>query len=259
MMLATTRGWSIRNSTRMAAALICLMAAGTSRGDVVVFDAVSSPTLQGSPAGTPGRSFLGQAFNAADPGVPLAISGFNMIFYSNVTATYNDLRLNVQFYNSFDSTAAGGVFSNPAGSVQTFDLGSGTLPQGFYNFTSTVPFATPIALSGGLNGHGVVFNFQVDTGNGLVNTDDVTTAIRTDTNPLTVGSIPLPGPNFGYYRNASGRTDFNFNPGDRRMPGPNSALAIQLYAVPEPGSMILLAVGAVILPALRARRRAARP
>jgi hypothetical protein len=53
----------------------------------------------------------------------------------------------------------------------------------------------------------------------------------------------LPPPRLGFFRNASQRPDFNFDPGDLRyLQGSNSnAIAIRLYAAaPEPTHSVYL-------------------
>jgi hypothetical protein len=86
----------------------------------------------------------------------------------------------------------------------------------------------------------------------MADTDNLTTIYATAP-PDCRGSNPSSD---GYWRNASGRTDFNFDSSDlRAITGGNSALPVQLYAVGvrEPSTLILFAVAFGFLAAKQPR------
>ncbi len=193
-----------------------------------VFDAITN--VVGFSAVAPTRTFMGQPFDAANPGTPLVINQLDIVLYSATAQNYSSgLALNIQFWDTFDGTATP-IFSTPVSSVQTFTFFPFTTQAGF-GYLITVNWNVPVSISGFSN-LGVTFNWQGDTGSGLTTTDNLTTAVRGGPGapPIAVGDVPLAPPNLGYYRNASGRVDFNFNASDGRNIGANSALAIRLFS-----------------------------
>jgi len=233
----------------LAAAVTIPASAGT------VFDSTAQDGL--FLLGTPGRTWVGQPFTAADPGYPLKISSVTAWFAATQAMSFTDFVMSVQLWDSFNPFAAS-VFSSPVGSVQSQSYGALSV-NAFEIYAATVVFAQPLALTG-LSGHGVAINFQVNTGSGLTVTENVSVPGRATSaaGAFPVGTVPLPGPSYGYYRNASGRTDFNFASSDLYTAGSWSALAIELdAAVPEPATFFGVGGSVVgLLLVARARRRA---
>lgn len=228
----------------MALSLAFLPAA---QAGTLVFDTISgNPDI--SVGGTP-RTYMGQDFNAADPGGPLLIERVLVLMGSTATQSYTNIRASVQLWDTYGIDP---VYAIPAGSVHRFDLGPMSLAA-FFAYDVDLVFPTPIPMTG-LNLHGIAINFQGDTGAGLFDTDNLTTIVRYGAVPIAVGSNPSVD---GYWRNASGRTDFNFDLSDFRFfTGGNSALALQIYAtgVPEPSTFALAGFAALAFFTRRSRR-----
>jgi hypothetical protein len=235
------------------------------------------------------RQFMGQAFNAADPGQALQITRleFYAVYDGSIAGVnFTERAVRVQFWNTSNNANSGSslVFSDPAGGVRTTLLGAYTVPTPDPGFTSikrltSIGFSTPVSLSS-LTNLGVTINLQGDNGdgNGLRNSNTLSTAVRALAVPL-VGSIPAftadPRNNTGYYRNAtrplaSYNSDFNFVGSDLRdaggadpASGANSALAIRLYAlapavtIPEASTLAMLAPGLLFAAGAIVRRRRA--
>lgn len=194
-----------------------------------IFDTVTNVTSYS--AATAPHTYMGQAFNLASAS---PITAMQIELASLSATSYTNLEVRVQFWNTFNS-ATNPVFSSPAGPVYTFNLGPANLAlNNVYDIT--LPFTTPIVLTG-TNNHGVTINFRGNTGAGMADTTNLTTAIRggAGSPAFAAGSVPLPAPAYGYYRNATGRTDFNFDSGDARSIGDNSAVLIILFTgAPDP-------------------------
>jgi hypothetical protein len=81
--------------------------------------------------------------------------------------------------------------------------------------------------------NGVVVNFQGDKGSGLETSNDLTSLLRFGSDPIVVGSNPLPN-SYGY-RNVGGQTTFNHPHSDSRtFEESNEGMALQLYATTDP-------------------------
>jgi hypothetical protein len=203
------------------------------------------------------RTYTGQAFSA-DPAFPysnLIVNRMTVGLLSVSAANYKSIKFNVSFWDNFDPSATS-VFSNL---VTSFNVSAGavnTTANTFY----TVPFSFGDVAFTGLNNHGVSISFKGDTGSGLVNTDNLTSAIRTSPSvPISVGSNAASN---GYYVNTSGRTDANFTSSDLDASAPYLALGITLgydapaptsTAVPEPFTVVGTIVGGAA--ALRMRKK----
>ncbi len=199
--------------------------------DVLVFDSFTGADSYTTTTGSP-RTFMGYAFNAADPGVPLQITKLTVyIAYTGTTATtYNSLRVNFQLWNDFAS-ASSPVFSNGVSGGPFFaDLaGPITLNPNTYSPVD-ITLGSPVPMTDLVN-NGYAVNIQGDTGSGLASNDFLTSLLRYGANPIAVGSSPIPGTSYGY-RNASGLTNFNFNSSDLRgfASVSNQATVFKLYA-----------------------------
>ncbi len=216
-------------------------------------------------SGTEPRTYMGDAFtnNSLPAGTTsFQITSLTIYLGSVAAANYNNIVDRIQFYNTVTPTAAN-VFSNPAGPLLTINLGPlVAAANSFYTFNVTL--ATPITLIGGAGTNwGFVQNFQGDTGTGLADNTNLTSLITYNVNggyaagQITTGTAP----NQGYYRNASGRTDFNFASTDSRTLGQNSqgiGIIIRGNAVvPEPSTtaLFVLSGAGLAFAAVRARRR----
>lgn len=177
-------------------------------GDPVVYDSTGGTfTVSTSQP----NSYIGGAANFDGPGPQVDISSIDVFMASLAATTYTNIRIRVQFWDTY--TAAGTpVYSNVAGTVLQADTGPVTTVASTVS-TLTINLPTPLRLNS-LNAKGFAVNFQGDTGAGLADTSNLVTAIAVNGAP-TVGTSAV-GAGNGFYRNASGRTDFNFIPTDLR-------------------------------------------
>ncbi|HWU53679.1 MAG TPA: hypothetical protein VN153_12795 [Tahibacter sp.] len=182
---------------------------GAPRGaDPVVYDATgTSLTITSS---TP-RTYIGGVANIAGAGPQVDVSSVDVSLASAAAVSYTNIRARIQFWDAY-AAAGTPVFSNAAGAVIEADLGPQTLAaNNVYTITLNLP--TPLRLNS-LNAKGFAVNFQGDTGAGLVDDTNLTTAL-TYGSAQPVGTSAAGNGN-GFYRNASGRTDFNFLSTDAR-------------------------------------------
>jgi hypothetical protein len=201
--------------------------------EVLVFDTANAPNYWYSDQ-TP-RTYMGEPFNADDPGLPLQITGVDFFMRSVSTQTFSGgICISIQFWEDFDASI-NPVFSNPAGDVQRFTIQGPFPSEANKYYIIPVVFTTPITFSN-LTNNGFSINYQGDNGSGCTDTNDLTSLIGYTDPPfisyIRVGSIPLSTPQLGFYQNASGRTDFNFSPSELRVfSGKNyNAIAIKIYA-----------------------------
>lgn len=202
--------------------------------EVLVLDTFSGAPLLSVTGGLP-RTVMGDPFDAADPGVPLKITRVELYLASTAEQTYsNGLCARVQFWNEFNA-AASPVFGGPAGRVYELRVDGpvALLPNVYVVVSGALVPGAPLS---DLTGNGVGVNFQGDNGSGCEDSDTLTALLRYAEEPaeapIAVGAVPLAPPHLGYYRNAAGRTDLNFEPTDLRwVTGTNSnAVAMRLYA-----------------------------
>lgn len=201
--------------------------------EVLVLDTVTN--APGLTTGSSPRSYMGDPFNAADPGGPMQISTIEFYMVSTVAQTFsNGLCLRIQFWENFDG-AVNPVFSTAVSGVRVFTVpGPISLNANAYYIITGTP-STPLTFAN-LANNGFAINYQGNSGSGCTDTNNLTSLIRCVEEPgeapIAVGSIPLAAPTLGYYRNASGLTSFNFNSSDLyAVSGTNSnAVAIRLYA-----------------------------
>ena len=234
-----------------------MLAGPAAHAQTLVYDGVSGA----NPAAiTATRTYSGQAFTiSGNAGSSAAIQQVNVTLYNTGTTAYANTRVRVQFFGGFNSSTSP-VFSAPLGATQVFVFGS--VAAGSGQITASVPVNGTITLQTGTT-YGIGFNWQASTdGTNFFDTDDLSVAGRdTGSTAITNGSNQSPSSNGGpgYYRNQSGRTDFNFLSTDARSLGANSGLVFSLSATPVPEPATVLLAGSLGLGALGyARRRTGR-
>jgi hypothetical protein len=216
---------------------LALLVAAQARSQITVYDGRTGAVLTFT--GSTPRTYMGQAFDIADPGVAPAITGMHITLVGAAAFNYANTLIRMQFWNNY-SSGSNPVFSNPAGGAQLFTTGPMS-ETGATAWTFTLNFAAPIALNG-LTGHGLSVNWQSDpTGTGTFADDSNLTAALRGSGSANIAIGVNDNPGSGYYRNASGETDLNFQSSDARsLSGvTNGGLVFDLVAVPEPGCLAL--------------------
>ena len=178
-------------------------------GATVVYDSFTG----GTPTTTTGvpRTYEGGAANLVAAGPQVDITAVTVYMASTAAGSDANVRARIQLWDTYTQTATP-IYSNPAGALITADLGPITTTANTF-LTLPITLAIPVRLNSRTN-KGFAVNFQVDTGAGLADSPDVT-GLLTHTAAPTVGTNAVNAGN-GFYRNASGRTDFNFIPADLR-------------------------------------------
>lgn len=190
---------------------------------VTILDSFTGAGTLTTTTGSP-RTFIGFPFTVASgTGTDVQIDEATLFLASTATQSFsNGLVINLQFWNDFDAANATAIFSNAAGSVQTFTV-PGPVNLTLNTFTQiNVTFAPPITLADLTSG--VDINFQGDNGGGPASLDSLTSLLRAQTEPgtgtLAVGAFAVSGayatPDFGFYRNVGNQTNFNHPGSDRR-------------------------------------------
>ena len=164
------------------------------------------------------RTYMGDGFtNNTLPGntASVQVNSFTLYMVAATTTAYTDVVARIQLWNTHNGGATP-VFSNAAGPLITVDLGPVSTTANTF-LTINVTLVTPVTLIGGSGTNwGFAQNFQGNTGGGLADTPNLTSLITAHSSgtyfvgQITTGTSPA----FGYYRNASGRTDFNFDTTD---------------------------------------------
>lgn len=301
-------------------ALGCVNAAAaqTFTSTAVVFDDLSTPVdsngnalappFLGVVQNTP-HSFMGQAFSAINPGItgPLYITGMDFIVGTYQTVNFADVKINVQFFDTYTGATGGSdpsllAFENPA-TVAPYSASIGSLsltpgppttnnpnPSAYVQkFVSFVSAATPngIALfnsaTGDFSNLGLTISFDTDAsgqGTYVAAGDTLSAGIRNGAPdpavnrpavPFAVGDDPDQNPQrngqYQYFRNADGRTDYNFTGIDSRDVAQDpavqafSALGLRLYGnglspeLPEPSPLAFLVLGGALSGAIGYLRR----
>jgi hypothetical protein len=190
---------------------------------MTLLDTITGPNIELVGMGSVFHSlqpiFVGNAWtnNAFPLGTTsITITGLTFYVHSTQNESYTKIIARFAFWNRYNG-GTDPIFSD--GTVVTFDLGPQSFSAGSKNrFSVTLP--APVTLTGGpgTNWWGVTQNVQGFTPRGTgPDTSDLAPVVvyRTSGN-YPAGTITAPGvlPNFGYFRNQSGRTDFNFNRND---------------------------------------------
>ena len=213
--------------------------------DPALLDTRTGATALNSTGSTP-RTYMGDGWtNNTLPGGTgsIQITGFTlyMVHAATVATAYDNITARVQLWNTY-TAASSPVFGGAAGPVVTVNLGAATLAAStIYTIGPIDLTATPITLTGGAGTNwGYAQNFQACVGASCTPADNTNltsliTSYSTGTWPagaITSGTSPA----FGYYRNAAGLTNFNFNSTDlRTLAGLNNqGVAIILNGVAIP-------------------------
>lgn len=155
--------------------------------------------------------FIGGAANISGAGPQVDITSLDLFMVSLAAGTYTNIRARLQIWDTYTEGSTP-IYSNAAGTVITVDTGPVTVNASSVS-TLTVNLPAPLRLNS-LTNKGFAVNFQSDTGTGLVDDTNLVGALNTTDTP-PVGTSAVAAGN-GFYRNASGRTDFNFASTDLR-------------------------------------------
>lgn len=178
-------------------------------GDPVVYDSTTGAQFT-TTTGTP-RAYIGGAANITGPGPQVDITSIDVFMAATADVSFTNVRARIQFWDTYAS-AASPIYSAPAGAVVEADTGPLTTVTNTVS-TITITLPTPLRLNS-LTGKGFTVNFQGDTGGGLADNANLTVPLAIN-GAMAVGTSAVNAAN-GFYRNASGRTDFNFIPSDLR-------------------------------------------
>lgn len=226
---------SVTNSTTGFAQNFTVPVTVSTQTPVLLYDSSTNATIT-STSSTP-HTFMGMAMSLGTAGgtTNITVGGGSTYLVPAISASYANVRLNITLWGTASNAISGTTpaFSNNLGTF-SYDLG----PQ---NLTAFLPvfyrFTLPAGVTMPTQAGGVTFNWQGDTGAGLVSTDNLAPAIRYGSAPavgaLTAGTA---GTN-GYYRNVSSEQDGNFFGSSFRSLGGTpvptyQGLALQLYPFP---------------------------
>jgi hypothetical protein len=182
---------------------------GAPRGaDPVVYDSTggSFTTTTGVP-----RAYIGGAANLVGAGPQVDITSIDVFMAATAAVTFTNVRARIQLWDTY-APAGTPIYSAPAGVLITADAGPVTTVANTVT-TLTITLPTPVRLNS-LTGKGFAVNFQGDTGAGLADDANLTVPLAIN-GAQNVGTSAV-GAGNGFYRNASGRTDFNFLSSDLR-------------------------------------------
>ncbi|MBU3683892.1 MAG: hypothetical protein FGM39_07775 [Phycisphaerales bacterium] len=270
----------MQSSVSLVALAGSVALASSAVADVVAFDQMSGqpsttwsiPSGGGSAAST-GSRFLGMAVNLGPNNN--VITGFDTTLLNNSGAAINfqagwQVALNYWIYNQWTpSSTTSPAFGDLAGSGSVI-AANFTEPLSFANNTfffftqnsspgtGLVPPAAstpgvaikPVTITSA-GPVGIVLNWTINRndGAGFVQLGGLTQLIVGGASALapTVGSNAAAGPNFGYYRSASGESNGNFQGNSFRQIGANSGVMLRVYSqdIPAPGALALLGLAGV--------------
>ncbi len=236
---ATSTPTATATATATAAPPTPTATATSTPGIFVLLNTVSDAPGQSVTTTLP-RTYMGDGFTNDDlPGdtTSFQINKLTLYFFSATAQTYTDVVARIQFWNTYTSTNTP-VFTNPADGLVVVDFGPLTTSA---NATYGISFslATPVTLVGGPGtAWGFAQNFQSNTGSGLADDPNLTSVVRSNNAGSYASGRILTGtsPKFGYYTNASGRTDFNFASTDERSFSSLNAQGVGIIILGAPGN-----------------------
>jgi hypothetical protein len=250
---------------RISLILTSIIAIGIGWGSPVkaatlLFDNISSDRGSNiaATASTP-NTFMGGAYNLV-PGAS-QITGFDL-YPVNLSGTgFNALRLSIYVWGTVNTSGTVNATTPAFGNLLANYVltSSGTFSSGFFfPFEGTpagvnpgITLATPLSIPS--SQIGLTFNYQGSTDGGVTfNSANSLTSLITFGDPPAVGSLVFSG----YYRNAASEINGNFTSSLRTLGNANEGLGVRVYGnvVPEPGTISLVALGALGLVLYRRRR-----
>lgn len=214
----------------------------TTLGDTTLLDSYQVKNAGGT-VGTAGftvnpstgveKNFSGYAALVDAP--PLAAGMWNVtglvLYPSCAVANYTEVQATIQFWDTFNGSAAPDVFGNstPIAS-QTVDLGAFNCASGTSVYQFPVLLPTPISL-GHTGTFGITVKYSADSGAGLVdgvfmeviqNAPAASPLIAVGGNASTGGT--------GWYKSASDRADLNFDGAIDYVTGTRQHTALRVFA-----------------------------
>jgi len=202
---------------------------------------------------------MGAAYNLL-PGAS-TISGFD-IYPVNLSGTsFNALRLSIYVWGTVNTSGTVNATTPAFGNLLANYVftSTGTFTTGFFfpfegspnGVNPGITLATPLSIPS--SQIGLTFNYQGSTDGGVTyNSINSMTSLISYGPPPSVGSLVFSG----YYRNAASEVNGNFTSSLRTLGNPNEGLGVRVYGtvVPEPGTISLVALGALGLVLYRRRR-----
>ena len=207
--------------------------------------------------GSTPNTFMGDGY-ILDP-TTTAITGFD-VYPVNLSGTnFTGLKINIFVWGTVNTgtvNATTPAFSNLLASYSL--TSAGTYTSGFFfPFESAaapgvlpgITLASPLAIPS--NTIGITMAYQGTTDGTTYN------SVNSLTSLITYGPPPTGGAEVfnGYYRNANSETNGNFTSTLRSLGLTNQSLALRVYGVPEPTTLMLVGIGCTAL--LGRRRRIA--
>jgi hypothetical protein len=181
------------------------------------------------------KNFTGYAANVTAPAGTDNWGITGLILYPSCTAgNYTNVQAKLQFWDTFNGSAATDVFGNstPIAST-TVDLGAfpSCAASTLYQFPVRLPAPVVVGRSGQL---GITVQYLTDTGSGLVADGSFVSALLNAPAAapnIAVGSNASTG-STGWYRSTSNRADLNFTGSSDYVTATRQHVALRLYGEP---------------------------
>jgi hypothetical protein len=205
--------------------------------DQTLYDSFTITTNYTTTTGSP-RTFMGTGYNNAPTGGPIEITKVTVYLASGsaVDQTFsNGVRVNFNFWEDYNP-AVTPVFSNSVGNFSA-DVPALTSIVASTFYPIDITLNPPVVFANDTN-NGFAVNYQGNNGAGFASADGLTSLVSINGTAPVIGSSPLTPPNYFWYRNASGRTDFNFASTDSRSFGgsTNNFLSVIIFGNIYPAS-----------------------